>query len=114
MTSQTPTITIPSLHRGPGRRLVLSLAAMALAVAVLAAFDGQGDDPAAAQEALVIKALAEKRVTHLPDGPLVWRLETFPTLAAARAAEGPLGLVAESTGQVWLFTLGPAGGCGGM
>jgi quercetin dioxygenase-like cupin family protein len=63
-----------------------------------------------AQEVLVIKALNEKRMPHLPAGPLVWRLETFPTLAAAQAAEGPLGLVAESTGQIWLVTLGPAGG----
>ncbi len=82
-----------------------------LAIAVVAMFVGQTVQPAAmAQEALVIKALSEKRVTKLPAGPLVWRLETFATLAAARAAEGPLGIVAESTGQIWLFTLGPAGG----
>ena len=80
-------------------------------IAVVAAVVGLVVPPAAvAQEALVIKALAEKRVTQLPAGPLVWRVETFPTLAAAQAAAGPMGLVAESSGQVWLFTLGPRGG----
>jgi hypothetical protein len=63
-----------------------------------------------AQQALVIKPLAEKKVTELPPGPLVWRLENFPTLAQAQAAAGSTALVAESAGKVWLFTLGPAGG----
>ncbi len=62
------------------------------------------------QQPLVIKALAEKKVTQLPTGPLYWRLETFPTIAQARAAAGAMGLAAESAGQAWLFTLGPAGG----
>jgi len=38
---------------------------------------------AIAQQALVVKALAEKKVTELPAGPLFWRLENFPTLAQA-------------------------------
>ena len=59
---------------------------------------------------LVIKPLAEKKVAELPAGPLFWRVESFATLAAAQAAAGPMGLVAESGGKVWLFTLGPAGG----
>ena len=65
---------------------------------------------AAAQEALVITTLSEKRVTQLPAGPLFWRVETFPTLAAAQAAAGPYGLAAESAGRNWLLTLGPRGG----
>jgi hypothetical protein len=65
---------------------------------------------ATAQQALVVKALAEKTVTELPAGPLFWRLENFPTLAQAQAAAGPTGLAAESGGKVWLFTLGAAGG----
>ena len=60
--------------------------------------------------ALVIKPLAERKVTALPSGPLVWRLETFPTLADAKAAAGPTALVAEAGAKVWLFTLAPAGG----
>ena len=63
-----------------------------------------------AQQALVIKPLAEKKVTELPAGPLVWRLENFPTLAQAEAAASSTALVAQSAGKVWLFTLGPAGG----
>ena len=65
---------------------------------------------AIAQQALVVKALAEKKVTELPAGPLFWQLENFPTLAQAQTAAGPTGLAAESGGKVWLFTLGAAGG----
>ena len=65
--------------------------------------------PAMAQQALVIKPLAERKVTELPAGPLFWRLENFPALAQAQAAAGPTGLVVQSGGKVWLFTLGPAG-----
>lgn len=63
-----------------------------------------------AQQALVIKPLAERKVSELPSGPLFWRLENFPALAQAQAAAGPFALVAESGGKVWLFTLGPSGG----
>jgi hypothetical protein len=65
---------------------------------------------AIAQQALVVKALAEKKITELPTGPLYWRLENFPTLEQAQAAAGPAALVAESGGKMWLFTLGPSGG----
>ena len=39
--------------------------------------------------AYVVKPVAEKRVKQLPDGPLYWRIESFPTLAQAQAAIGP-------------------------
>ena len=65
---------------------------------------------AIAQQALVVKALADKKVTELPAGSLFWQIENFPTLAQAQAAAGPTGLAVESGGKVWLFTLGPAGG----
>lgn len=65
--------------------------------------------PSMAQQ-LVVKPLAEKKVTELPAGPLFWRLENFPTRDQAQAAAGPYALVAESGGKVWLFTLGPSGG----
>ena len=65
---------------------------------------------AIAQQTLVVKALAEKKLTDLPTGSLFWRLENFPTLAQAQAAAGTTGLAAESGGKVWLFTLGAAGG----
>jgi hypothetical protein len=63
-----------------------------------------------AQQKLVIKSLAERKVAELPAGPLFWRIENFTSLAQAQTAAGPWALVAESAGKVWLFTLGPAGG----
>ncbi len=65
---------------------------------------------ALAQQPLVVKPLAEKKVAELPAGPLFWRIENFTELAQAQAAASPWALVAVSAGKVWLFTLGPAGG----
>lgn len=56
---------------------------------------------------LAIKALIERKVSQLPDGPLFWRIQNFPTLAEAQAAAGPWGLAVEAGGKVWLFQLGP-------
>jgi quercetin dioxygenase-like cupin family protein len=64
---------------------------------------------AMAQQMLVAKPLVAKKVAELPAGPLYWRIENFRTVAQAQAAAGPTGLVAESGGKIWLFTLGPAG-----
>jgi hypothetical protein len=64
----------------------------------------------AAAQPLQIKPLAEKKVAELPPGPLFWRIENFTALPQAQAAAGPLSLVAESAGRVWLFTLGAPGG----
>jgi quercetin dioxygenase-like cupin family protein len=66
-----------------------------------------------AQQGFAVKPLAEKSVAVLPPGPLVWRLENFPSLAEAQAAAGPTGLAVESGGKVWLITLGPAVGSSG-
>jgi hypothetical protein len=74
------------------------------------AFGQPGGAGVAGSGTLVIKPLIEKKVTELPPGPLFWRVESFATLARAQAAAGPMGLVAESGGKAWLFTLGPAGG----
>lgn len=57
-----------------------------------------------------IKPVAEKRLSQLPQAPLYWRIETFPTLTAAEAAVGPTSLAAEVAGRFWLFTLGAPGG----
>jgi hypothetical protein len=65
---------------------------------------------ALAQQALKIKPLAERKVEQLPAGKLFWRIESFASADAARAAAGPYSLVAESRGKAWLFTLGPSGG----
>ena len=64
---------------------------------------------AAAQDRLVAKPLVAKQLEALPAGPLFWRIENFRTVALAHAAAGTSGLVAESGGKTWLFTLGPAG-----
>lgn len=65
---------------------------------------------AAVAQKFDVTSLAEKKVTQLPPGPWFWRIETFPTLAAAQAAAGPTGLAAQAAGKAWLFTLGPPGG----
>lgn len=79
-------------------------------VGVLAAGLWSLPSTAIAQQPLIIKALAEKKVAELPAGPLFWRIENFTALAQAQAAAGTWALVAESSDKVWLFTLGPAGG----
>lgn len=65
---------------------------------------------ATGQSGFVVKPVVEKKLKDLPAGPLYWRVENFPTIALAHAAEGPTSLAAEVAGKVWLFTLGPKGG----
>jgi hypothetical protein len=65
---------------------------------------------ASAQQALVIRPLAERKVANLPSGELFWRIENYPSKESAQAAAGTWSLVAEAAGKVWLFTLGSAGG----
>ena len=81
--------------------LALSLGVIGLLVA---------QSVATAQQKFVITPIAEKRLKQLPAGQLYWRVENFPTLAAAQAAAGPASLAAEAAGKAWLFTLGPKGG----
>ena len=65
--------------------------------------------PASAQQTFAVKPLVEKKVTELPSGDLFWRIDNFDTKEQAQEAAGPMGLVAEAKGKVWLFTHGPAG-----
>lgn len=90
------------------RRLVHAVAVLVLGMFLLspAAVAQQNLPPGS----LVIKVLAEKKVLQVPNGPLFWRIENYPTLAEAQAAAGLWGLAAESGGKVWLVRLGPAGG----
>src|SRR5450631_938583 len=81
------------------RRRSLSRIAIALVACCLHAYTS-------ALEPLLIKPLAEKKVTELPAGNLVWTIETFDSDALARAAAGPWSLVVQSEGKVWLFSLG--------
>ena len=75
--------------------------------------------PAADGQKYVVKPVAQKKVTQLPDEPLYWRVETFPTSADAISAVGPDGwdpaavryrtttaLIAEVAGKVYVVTLG--------
>jgi hypothetical protein len=92
-------------------RFMVVVAGLVLAwLSTAVAFAQPGGVGVAGSGTLVIKPLIEKKVTELPPGPRFWRVESFATLARAQAAAGPMGLVAESGGKAWLFTLGPAGG----
>jgi hypothetical protein len=82
------------------------IAAWALAIGAV----GWLSQSIASEPKFVIKPVAEKKVKELPAGPLYWRIENFPALAQAKAAEGPHALAAEISGKVWLFTLGAKGG----
>jgi hypothetical protein len=64
---------------------------------------------AVAQQSFFVKPLVEKKVSELPSGDVYWHIDTFATKDQAEQAAGPLGLVAEYDGKVWLFTLGHAG-----
>ena len=45
----------------------------------------------------------------LPQGPVFWHLDTYATRVEAEAAKEPRGIVVESLGNVWLFTINIAG-----
>jgi quercetin dioxygenase-like cupin family protein len=96
---------------------------MALPLSLCAALSVLAAAPAAAQSVYTVKPVAEMKLKQLPEGPLYWRVETFPTLADAQAAasryrwnadtvrhEGSPALAAEVAGKAWLFTLGAKGG----
>ncbi|HEY7553671.1 MAG TPA: cupin domain-containing protein [Candidatus Binatia bacterium] len=85
----------------------MKLNKMILFVALAAIFSTSG---ASAQQKLVVKQLAEKKIAKLPEGSLYWRIENFATLAEAKTAAAAAALAVESRGKVWLFTLGSSGG----
>lgn len=85
------------------RRVVYGVALLVSGLFLLAS-------TAKAQQALVTKVLADKKILQLPDGPLFWRIENLPTLAQAQAVAGLWGLAVESGGKVWLLRLGPRSG----
>jgi hypothetical protein len=87
------------------------LLAALLGLAGLAAFEqGFAEATTTADSTFFIHAVAEKRVSELPSGPLFWRIEEFPSEASAKAAAGQYSLAATVVGRHWLFTLGPSGG----
>ncbi len=81
------------------------------AATMLVAFAGAVPAPDQAEQSrFLVEPIAERIVARLPEGPLFWRIETFPSPAAARNAAGCFSLSAEHDGRSWRFTLGPAGG----
>ena len=52
---------------------------------------------------------ANAALGQLPQQPIFWHLDTYPTRGAAEGAKGPLGAVVESLGKVWLLTIDVAG-----
>src|SRR6185437_6316612 len=89
--------------RSSGSRRALAACALALSGLLLSS-------SIAAAQKFDVKPVAEKKIQHLPPGPLFWRIDNFPTLAQAQAAAGPTALAAEVAGKAWLFTLGKRGG----
>jgi quercetin dioxygenase-like cupin family protein len=53
--------------------------------------------------------LVRKQFTSLPPGPVVLRLETFPTTEMAQHAATPASAVVQAAEKVWLLTLGSKG-----
>ena len=52
---------------------------------------------------------ARQILDKLPNEPLFWHLDRYPTKAHAEAARGPRGTVVDSLGSIWLFTIERAG-----
>ena len=66
-------------------------------------------DPAPAQTARPgANAIATVVLGELPQTPLYWHLDTYPTRVAAEADKIARGTVVESFGKVWLFTIAEA------
>jgi len=51
----------------------------------------------------------QKRFEVLPSAPIVYRLETFSSLSAARAAETASSTVVQAAGKVWLIAVATKG-----
>ena len=77
---------------------------------------------AAEGQKYVVAPVAQKKISQLPEGPLYWRVESFPSLVEAKAAVGPDGwnpaavryesttaLIAEVAGKAYVATLGAKG-----
>jgi hypothetical protein len=84
--------------RRPGRTFTCAL---------LACSSVSGQQPLSAPGAFSVRPVADLRVATLPRGPLFWRVERFPSFAAAKKGAGDLALITKYQGEVWRFTLGP-------
>ena len=50
--------------------------------------------------------ILSQSVGELPQTPIFWSLDRFPSHASAEAAKGSHGIVAEILGKSWVFTIG--------
>jgi quercetin dioxygenase-like cupin family protein len=68
-----------------------------------------------ADPSFVVKPVAERKVSQLPDGPLYWTVQQCATRseADAHAAADPASLAVEVAGKVWLLRLSGATASGG-
>jgi quercetin dioxygenase-like cupin family protein len=86
------------------RRPPITLSAIAFVAAILCS------DGVSAQTAqLGVGTIATTVLGVLPQVPLYWHLDTFPDRTAAEAAMDARSAVAESFGEVWLFTIAEDG-----
>jgi quercetin dioxygenase-like cupin family protein len=53
--------------------------------------------------------LVDAPLGRLPQRPMFWHLDAYPTRVAAEGAKGSRGTVVESLGKVWLFTIEATG-----
>jgi quercetin dioxygenase-like cupin family protein len=49
--------------------------------------------------------IAKEELGQLPEQPIYWHLDAYPTRVAAEAVQRQRGAVVESFGKVWLFTI---------
>jgi quercetin dioxygenase-like cupin family protein len=79
-----------------------------IALVVLSSCASPPEDLPASPD-FVVENAAERTLDAFPDGPLYWRVETFPSLEAAQTAAAPTSLAASVSGRFWLVTLGARG-----
>jgi len=53
--------------------------------------------------------LVHQPLGRLPQGPVFWHLDTYPTRQEAETAKGPRGTVVETFGKTWLLTIAERG-----
>jgi hypothetical protein len=83
------------------RFTVSTLAGLAAVFACFAMAPAQAARPGA-------NTIATAVLGELPQTPLYWHLDVYPTRAAAEAAKGARGTVVEAFDRVWLFTIAEA------
>jgi quercetin dioxygenase-like cupin family protein len=110
--------TARAVARATFSRAGLGVALAAAAIAAVASGAAQSEErdtwstcaPVAerAGRALGCYIVARQTLSQLPEGPLYWHLDVYPTRAAAEKAKGTAGTIVESYGEVWLFTVAGA------